>query len=759
MKSITQVQFDFNLLRSTLWKRKWIFISCILGVLIPIFFYNQKATPVYESKTSIIYERFNGAMSENPNSRPIDRNILNNVLEEIKSNAFIEEVVRALPEEVKNSYKLPNKRPPDFNIIACLTKIIRKNIDAVNIANSDVIEIRTKASSMIAARELARTVTDVLKQRNLKIRQETMSNVRKLIEEQLAIYAERLKQSEETLREYKEKDKVTYLDQESFEILKRITEAEIFYNKALANRESSENRLNFIKSKLLKEQKELIPLVTETTSPMIRRLKEELIDLEIEYSKLKVQNYPENHPKMLELNSQIKLTKQRLTDESLKITQGENVIDPLSQIQQLMEEIIQLQIEIETYRAQEKASRQILKDYDKELNAVPEKELILMRLVRERDVNEKLYVLLMEKREEARINEAENLGNIRELDPPQLPDKPIWPKKLLNIVLGVFLGIILSFCLIVVVEIFDKRLKSPEQISKVLGFKTIGNIPKLKSPVEAAARSMDNHSVTLTDKATNEKLIWNFNSLSLENEAFRKLRTNLQFRGLGTSLRTLLVTSSIPAEGKSLIASNLAISIAQLGLKILLIDADFRKPSLHQYFNQENNQGLVELLQASQTFITTDLQKNHFIPAKSVNSENSATQSPRWSDKSDLILDFIKKEKIINTTLQNNLDLISAGKIKQDSAEMMAIPFLNYLIEAFKQKYDIIILDSPPANIFADASLISSLVDMVLLVVKTEVNTEIDLRNTKDIFKQSQAKNLGLVINYAEENHNYSKYY
>ncbi len=759
MKSTTPVQVDYKLLPKTLWKSKWIFLSCILGVLIPIFFYNQSATSIYETTTSIIYERFNSAMTENSTYRPIDKNIINNMLEEIKSNAFIEEVVKSLPEDIRNSYQLPAHRPPDFNIITYLAKTIRNNIAATNITNSDVIEIKTKAASPIIAKELAKTVTDVLKQRNLKIRQETISNVRKMIEEQLVIYAERLKQSEDALRDYKEKDKITYLDQESSEILKRITEAEIFYNKALANRESSENRYKFIKNKLLNEQKELVPLVTETGSPMIRRLKDELINLEVEYTKLKVQNYPENHPKMLELNSQINLTKQRLTDETMKLVQGANLVDPLSQIQQLMEEIIQLEIEIETYRAQEKASQQILKDYDRELQRVPEKELVLLRLIRERDVNEKLYVLLMEKREEARINEAENLGNIRELDPPHLAEKPIWPKKSLNILLGIILGIILSLALIAALEVFNKRLHTPTQIAKVLDLTVLGNIPRLRFNAKKSRKLMSSFSDSTTDNTIDDKLISNFNTLSLENEAFRKLRTNLQFLGLGTSIRTLLITSSVPAEGKSLIAANLAISISQLGFKVLLVDTDFRKPSLHNYFNQDNNKGLVDLLRTSQKILTTDIPGDLVMSSKLPDSQNDSTRSEKQHKKYDSISELLKKDKIIINLLNGHLDLITSGHVEQDSAEMIVIPFLNHLMEAFRSKYDIIVFDSPPANIFADASLISSLVDMVLLVVKTGINTEIDLQNTKEVFKHSQARKLGLVINFAEENHNYSKYY
>jgi uncharacterized protein involved in exopolysaccharide biosynthesis/Mrp family chromosome partitioning ATPase len=759
MNNSIKRQVDFNLLLQMLKKKKWLIFSCISGVLIPIFFYTQKAIPVYETKTSIIYERFNGAMNENSNIRPIDKNILNNVLEEIKSDAFTEDVVKSLPEEIIKSYKLPDSRPPDFNITAYLTKIIRTKIGAENIANSDVIEIRTRAASPITAQALASTITEVLKQRNLNSRQENISNVRKVIEDQLDIYAERLKTSEEALRSYKEKDKISYLDQESFEVLKRITEAEIFYNKAQANRESSENRLKFVQKRLLKDRKELVPSVLETSSPLVRRFKEDLINLEIEYTKLKVQNYPESHPKMVELNSKIDQTMQRLTDEALKITKDEKLIDPLSQIQRLMEEIIQVEIEIETYRAQEKASKQVLKDYEKELQSVPEKELTLARLIRERDVTEKLYKLLMEKREEARINEAENLGNIRVLDPPRLPEKSIWPKKELNIFLGIFLGIILSMALITILELLDKHLKTVEQISKVTDINVIGNIPRLRSNTETSKRMKENLLPGSNHKAASEKLIWHFDSLSYENEAFRRLRTNLQFLGLGTSMRSLLVTSSLPAEGKSLIASNLAISIAQMGLKILLVDADFRKPSLHQYFNQENSRGLLDLLRVSQSFLTADSQKNHSVASNASGSTGKVEKSQSRSDKFDLLSDFIRKEKIIIKTTIDHFDLISAGKVTPDSAEMMAIPFINYIIEALKQDYDIIILDSPPTNVFIDASLISSLVDMVLLVVKTDVNTEISLSKAKEIFTNSQARNLGIITNYTEENHKYVNYY
>lgn len=708
-------QADFNLILQSVLHRRWIFISCIVGFIIPVIMYNQITNPVYEATTSIIYELYSGEINKDSPQRPIDSNIKNNVMEEIKSQSLAEEVVEALPDNILKSYPVPNTKPADFNLKSHLRKLIKKDISAENIVGSDVIVIKTKGNSPAKAKVLAEMVTETLKKRHLDVRQETISSARKLIESQLPLYEQRLSEAEEALRQYKEQGGITYIDQESIEILKRITEAEVLYNKARADRDASDKRLKYLEKKLSQEREDLLPLVTANTSPMVNRLKDELIELELQYLRLKVQNYDENHPKMLEFKSQIEQTKQKLSNETLKISQGENIIDPLSQLQKIMEEIVNMEVELQTYRAQENALQQIIREYENDLKSVPEKELTLTRLIRERDVNEKIYTMLVEEREEARIREAEQFGNIRTLDPPQLPESPVRPRKLLNLVVALFLGLVMGLGLIAIFENLDTRLNTADEIKKVSDLSIISSIPKFSQ--------------------TEKKLISYYVPDSDEVEAFRTLRTNLQFLGLGKTKKTILVASCNAGEGKSLITANLGISAAQLGLRTLIIDTDFRKPHLHELFGKQKEPGLSNMIQARQGMLMTT-QHNGGIMV----------------DDAD---DFSYDQTLNYQTEVDGLYLLPSGDISPNAPDVLALPTLQPILNSFKEQYDVVLLDSPPVNVVTDASLLSSMVDGILLVIKTGVNNKLSVSKGIEALQRTHAEILGIVINFVEKEFRY----
>lgn len=753
---------DAKLIIQLVYQKKWLILGCLLGVLIPILLVNYKSKPMYEVKTSIMYEHYQDVMENNTRFKPIDKSIINNAIEEIRSLSLASDLVLSLPGEIVNTIPVPEKRPANFDSLAYFVRIMRKKIMAESITGSDVIVIKARDKSPETAVVLAQMVTDVLIRRNLQARHQTISNVRKMIEEQLRLAEERLKAAEEALRTYKEKGDITYINEESREILKRITEAEVLYNKARTDRDAAEKRLNYLQEKLTSERKELLPLITESTSPFVKRLKDEMLELEIQYTKLKVQNYAEDHPKMQELKLQIDQTKEKLLNETLKIKQGKDLIDPLSQIQKFMEEIVNLEIEVQTFQAQEQVLEQINKEYEKELKSVPEKELILARLEREKEVNNKLYIMLTEKREEARIKEAEKFANIKVLDPPIMPDKPIWPKKLLNLILGLFFGIILSSGIIIFLEYFDTRLKTTDQVNSIANLNVVGVIPRIKKGVYAPTRPLEARMDRTGNKAMLEKLIYYHGIRSMEVEVFRKLRTNLQFSGLGTSLKSILVTSCGPGDGKSFITTNLGIALAQMSLKTILVDADLRKPRLHSLFGEERQFGLSNIIMANQVTMALNQKKLTATATGHQEIEVEAQQQHLndFFENHEFLIDNMKSEKIIHPTMIPYLDLMTSGKISPDQLDILSFPALPKIIESLGKEYDVVLLDSSPVNVVVDASILGSIVDGVLLVVKTWSNTRPGVLKAIETLKTANTNLLGIVVNWAaEEEFRYNDYF
>ncbi|MBN1352212.1 AAA family ATPase [candidate division KSB1 bacterium] len=754
-------KLEIQSLLDAVWRKKWLILICIVCVLTPIIIYNQISTPVYEASTSLIYEHYDDAMNTSKTFRPLDKSMINNELEEIKSLSMAEDVVEALSDEIIQTFQMPSKKSKNFNREAYLCKLVNKSITAENIVSSDVVVITTRANNPNTGMVLAQTVTEVLKKRNLESRFESISNVRQLIEDQLVKYHQQLQESEEALRNYKEKGEITYIDEESREILRRITEAEVLYNNARANRDAAEKRLSYFHAKLTEEREGLLPSITENTSPMVKRLKDELIELQIQYTKIKVRNYEEDHPIMLELKSQINQTKEKLIDETLKLAKGDNIIDPLSQMQRSMEEIINIEVEVQANRAQEMALMQILDEYKDILSTMPEKELILARLIRDREVNNKIYTMLMEKREEARIREAEKFGNWRVFDPPKMPQEPVWPKKFLNILLGVFLGFIIGLGWILFIESVDDRLKTVEQLKDVSQLNMIGIIPKLKRGVNAPAKATGFLRLKSTNAALAGKLISYHKPKSMEIEVFRALRTNLQFSGLGKKTKSILLTSCYPGEGKTLITANLGIAVASIGMKTLLIDADLRKPTLHAIFDLDRKPGLSNIIFSNH--LTADVAANDQDLMQYSHEELAFQQTAAINENEaankEVLKDYISKKNLIHHTQTAGLDLLPSGAIPPNPADVLALPILRTIISIFEDHYDVVLIDSPPINVVIDAGLLSSHVDGVLLVAKSGINTQTSILRAKEMLTKTSSNLLGIVANVVDGEFEHTDYY
>lgn len=205
---------------------------------------------------------------------------------------------------------------------------------------------------------------------------------------------------------------------------------------------------------------------------------------------------------------------------------------------------------------------------------------------------------------------------------------------------------------------------------------------------------------------------------SMVSEAFRMLRTNLQFVGVDKPLKKIVITSSNPGEGKSVVAANLAISIASTGSKVLLIDADLRRPKVHKLFFLENYKGLSSLLAGD-----------------------------------------LKIDDVANETPVENLHIITSGPIPPNPAEILGSAKMNQFIEKASSVYDIIIFDSPPVNTVADASILSSIADGVILVIEAGVTAREAAILAKEQLEKINARILGVVLNKAKQSSEGYYYY
>lgn len=731
-------------------RKGWYILGCLVAVLGPIALYNRLATPIYEAAVTIIYEAAKSPVGSSPFYEYRNKESLLNQIEEIKSRSVALEVVSSLPAQVLKGIPLPKERPEGFDVTAYYAAKIRDNIKAAPVAESDVIQIKIQANDAFSAATIANTVTAVLAERNLRIRREEVSGVRTFIEEQREKYRERLEDAEATLRRFKETNRVTSLDKEVAEVLHRVTQIDALYQETKANREKTQERLRSLTEKITTQKLNLAPSIADVSTPFVNQLKSDLMKLQSQYVNQQLQGVPENNSKMVQMRSDMQRLRTNLAEEARKIAEDEHVVDPLSAISKLYEERVQLELELGTLTTYEKSLNGAIGQYETTLHGLPSKEYDLARLTRERDLANSIYIMLSQRNEEARISEAEKIGNLRIIDRAELPKSPIRPKKALNLVIGLLLGLTMGLGLAFFMESLDTTIKTPEQVENVIGLNLLGAIPRI--------RRRDINEQVAKERSTENRLITLVEPTSPISEAYRSLRTNLKFVQAGNPISLVMLTSSGPREGKSTTSVNLAVTTAQLGLRTLIIDADLRKPMIHRFFGFHHEPGLATILRYGQPSRTA--------PALQKSGETGPLREenlPGWPDRAPAsVREAASWELAVGEAVRRsdieNLDVLTSGEVTSNPSELLGSAAMHDLLALLRRRYDFIVVDTPPVIAVTDAAVLATNMDAVVLVIESGRNDKEIILKARGLLERVGIKISGVILNNVHEKNLYGDY-
>jgi capsular exopolysaccharide synthesis family protein len=563
----------------------------------------------------------------------------------------------------------------------------------------------------------------LMEDRGEKSQQFTQSKA--FLDSQLTLYQLSLTRLEEDVRQYKERKSIADLKASTQALITQVSELETRKNQL----QIEQNVLGDLIAYLAKPESpgDTVPnfAITMLSDEVLRDFYSDLLQSEAEL-RGRLKEYSANHPKVMEIRARLGGLKEQLNEEVLK-------------------RMSSVRTEIASYINQ-------INSLQSKLDNVPQEELSLARLERDRETAEKLYTFFAEKLEETRVQEAGVTSDLKIINPPIVSDSPVNSRGIVRgLILAIVVASIGGAVAIFVADYVDTTIRDPERITKKLGIPLLETIPLLEDePSKTELESMLDEigvmslyrRITKTEKPKPEheplRLV-DTETMSPEFESFRKLSVSLDLIHPYKRYRVLYVTSPGPEEGKTFIALNLGHVIGNMGKSVLMIDTDFRKKSGHltEVTKLKKELGLFDILMGS------------------VQTEDVV-----------LPLDPDQKDK---AKAKNRIDLLPIGKVPPNPFLFLESEAMKTLVTGLKNEYDYIIVDGVPLLLFADATYLATFADGVILTARYGRTTLKSLEVANDILLNAKSDILGVVLNgvprrrgsyYYEQYYKYySKYY
>jgi len=679
-------------------KRRWIIIFCAvsMGFFSGFLTWAKQPPAIYTSSSAIkIESSVNVADLLLRGGARQSYSDIKTQLAMIESYAVMERVAQRLnliPPELSSEEIRAN---PDYmDEVLSIKDSISVHQDPV----SGIITISATSTRPVFARDLAQAVADEFKEFNIQDKNRKVFEAKKFIQQQLIIVRERLKKAEEEIRDYRNKHNLSFSSADPELMARIVSDLEQEYRQATAHLGDLKFAIKPLKQRINNGDWDYQAVtIAGSVSNYFDQLNKRLVDMALKRTEL-MTNYTDDHPQIKELREQAHDILSSMVDELAK------------QIELTQRRISDIQKSIEKTKHR--------------FQGVPEQALELQRMQRTVRINEDLFDLLEKKYQEVLIKEAEKVQAVSLVRPAMIPVfriNPVNPVQsgLAGMILGLVLGLIVSLIL----EAMDSSVGTIEEVESFLDTSVVGFVPQLEHDEAIELFSGVKELKTSGHHLERQiRLISHFSPPSTISEAYRSLRTNLLFSQTGGH-KVILVTSSTVKEGKSTIAANLAVVLAQQGGRILLIDADMRKPMQHHTFGLKRDPGLSECL----------LGQYH------------------WQDAvkrfSDVMLGDMGIDQALLTPGLDQLEILTCGIVNANPPDLLAAPMMDTILKEVREEYDMVIIDMPPLLHTTDATILASKVDSVLLVYHIGSVVRGALKRVKTNIEAVGGNVLGIILN------------
>src|SRR5271170_2049532 len=711
-------------------KRKWTVLACLFTIFSVVAIASLKMTPVYEASGSIAINKPDSGLVNFNNSPTFnldyyDPTELETEVKILQSDLLALQVVKDLGLDRRPEYGgkaalpssldlAPDPLQTDPSRTSALLANLRGNMKVTLSPNTHIIKVSFRSPDKDMTANVVNKLMEDYTENNFKSRFDSTMQASDWLSKQLVDLQMKVETSQEKLVRYQKEHEILGIDEKQNITTAKLDELNKALTAAESERMDKESVYRLVESGDADTVASAVSALdaggagTQSASSLLESLRSKEADLKIQAAQLNNQFGP-SYPKLAQLNSQLKEVDAQILLETKKVA-GKVRGQYMAAVQR------------------EDLLHDALEKQKQEENKLNESAIDYSILKRDLDSYRQLYEGLMEKMKEAGVSAGLKSNNFRIVDVARVPTAPIEPDIPRYLAFAFILGLTSGVGLAFLQEGLDNTVRTSEQAQMISGLPPLGMIPL---PAKTA-REGANPKRLMIARSSKEavEMVAQSRPHSQMAESYRALRTSLLLTNLGAPPKVIMVTSALPQEGKTTTSMNTALVLAQKGIRVLLIDADLRRPSIHKILGMGPRSGLSNVLTGSATL----------------------------------------QQTITRSSILPNLSIPPAGTPPPNPAELLASSNMRDVLEELRGQYDHIVVDTPPTLSVTDAVVLSPRADAIVLVIRSGQTTKQALRRSRDILTQVNAKVSGVLLNavdlsspdyyyYYEYQGKYSRYY
>ncbi|MDI9584122.1 MAG: polysaccharide biosynthesis tyrosine autokinase [Acidobacteriota bacterium] len=673
-----------------LYRRRWWFIGVYLAIIALITVITFTATPIYGARAKLLVEasRFGSTGSG-----------ASDVLTGITGVAQARTVETQI-ELIRSALVLR----PALEKLGIDPETEMPGVIVETIPGTDIITVSARAPDPLMAPKIANGIAQEYVELTLQRNRQTATQGREFIEKQAEEVRTELAQAEADLTAFRQGAGITSVDEAVTSLIEEAQRQSEEANRADAQVAATQAEVQALRARLGRGDGFIKDAETVERNPAVDTLRGKLLGLEAERAAL-ISDYAPTSQKVTAIDKQIAAVKKQLESQVDRVVSEESRVDPVNA--EVLKRLALAEVELSADRQRANAVRRGLAEAQAAMDRLPDDQRQAAELERSVRVAENRYLTLMAKLQDLQLAEMVEIPSATVIQAADSPAPKVSPSRKKNLLFAIFFGFLVALGVALLVNYMDNTYASVQEMEEQLGVSTLAVI----------FRQTGRENILLSSPMGKSPFA----------EAFRMIRSALRFSSVNRAISSLVMTSVAMGEGKSTVSVNTAIACAEGGQRVILVDADLRRPSQHRIFDYDNTTGLTSCL-----------------------------------------VDGVPIDDVLHETDYPNLRIMTSGPIPPNPGELLDSSAMRDLVQRLKGMCDLVILDTPPGTILADAMVLTRIADAAVIVVDIESTKRPALRRLVELFKREGHFLPGVVINKAKQapgsyyyygSYYYSEYY